>query len=124
MKFDILGLVMMIISVGIGQLLGSMVEGVIGGYVGGTIGTLLAIVAVGMVIYAVFTLVTGGKLDLMTGLIFAVIVYIANMIAGYIASMTGFGGGIVSLVAVGFIASLIWGYVGGKKAAAQTPIKV
>jgi hypothetical protein len=126
MKFDFLAIVMMIIAVAVGQIAGGYIESVAGSVlpVTGFLGALVGILAVGFAIYFVYTLATGGKLNLMMGVIFSFIVYVANIIAGYIASFTGFGGGLLSLVIVGVVASFIWGWVGGKGKSVKAPLKL
>lgn len=125
MKFDLLAIIMMIIAVAVGQVGGGLIESYIGaGTIGGIFGTLLGILVVGALTYAIYILAVGGKFDLMMMIVFAFIVYIANLMAGYIASFTGFGGGLLTLVIVGLLASLLWGYVGGKVGAGKGTAKV
>jgi hypothetical protein len=111
MKFDLFGIIMMIVAVAVGQYLGAYL-GTMLGLGGGIVGSLL----VGLVTYAIYTFVSGGKFGLWGAVIFSVLIYVANLGAGYVGSMLGLGGGIVTLAVTGAIASLLWGWFGGKKA--------
>ena len=118
MKFDVFGILLMIVAIAIGQVaadyLGSMF-----GLAGGIMGAVLA----GSVAYLIFSLVTGGKLGVMNGVIFVVLIYIAQLAAAYIASLAGMASGYLTLILAGVIVSFVWGWIGGRKQG-QTPVKV
>jgi hypothetical protein len=105
-----MGIVMMIVAVAVGQYLGAYL-GEMFGLSGGIVGSLL----VGLATYAIYTFASGGKFGLWGAVIFSVLIYVANLGAGYVSSMFGLGGGIITLVVTGAIASLLWGWFGGKK---------
>lgn len=108
--FNVWGIIMMIIAVALGQLLGGYLTASLGSIGGGIMGSLI----VGLVCYAIYTVLTSGRWGLVPAVIFAVIIYVANLAAAYIDSMFGLSGGILTLVVTGALASLLWGWVGGK----------
>lgn len=112
MKFDIFGIIMMIVAVALGQIVGSYLVGMLGSLAGGIVGSLI----VGAIIYVIYTFITGGKFGIVNALIFAVIIYVANMVAGYVDAAAGLGGGLLTLVITGVVASFAWGWIGGKAA--------
>lgn len=105
--FNIMGIVFMIIALALGSLIGSMVASWLG-IAGGIIGSML----VGFIIYAIWAFLTGQKIRIWAGLIFAIMVWVANIIAGAIQGATGFGGGLMGYVIVAVILSFIWGKFG------------
>lgn len=114
-KFDIMGIVLMGIACWLGTIGGAMLAGMIG-LGGGLIGALV----VGFIIYAIYTLLTGGKLKIFSGLIFAVLVYIAQIITGVLAGTTGLGGGLIGFFFTAVILSFLWGWFGGRGASPIT----
>jgi hypothetical protein len=112
MKFDFMGIIFMIVAIALGQLLGGYLQVYLGSLGGGLVGTLL----VGFLAYLIYTFLTKGKFGVVSALIFTVLIYIANLAAGYVDGMLGFGGGLLTLVLSGGIASLLWGWIGGKTA--------
>jgi hypothetical protein len=128
MKFDIMGIVLMIIAIAVGQFLGTWLAPMLGSeFSSGIIGSLL----VGALCYVIYTFLSGGKFGLTGLVIFAVLIYVANLIAAYVATMLGIGGGFATLGIAGVVASLLWGWVGGKQAkrggkgtALKSPIKI
>jgi len=117
MKFDFMGIVFMIVAILAGNWGGAYLSSFIG-VTGGLIGAFL----VGFVIYAVFALLTGMKLDMMQGAIFAVLVYVSGIVTATISSMTGFGGGVITLLMQAVVISAVWGYFG--KGKQESPVKV
>lgn len=115
-----MGIVMMIVAIALGQLLGGYLTGYLGSLGGGLAGTFI----IGFLVYVIYTFLTKGKFGITSALIFTVLIYIANMAAGYVDSMVGLGGGILTLVLTGFIASLLWGWIGGKTAAKRGALKL
>lgn len=105
-----MGIIMMIIAIFVGQWLGSFLIGYLGSLGSGIVGTFL----IGLVCYFIYTLLVKGKFKLMGAVVFAVLVWLAGFVAQYVDSMLGLGGGIFLTVITGVIASLLWGWVGGK----------
>jgi hypothetical protein len=120
MKFDLMGIVFMIVAIAIGQLLGGYLTSYLGSLGGGLAGTFI----VGFIVYVIYTFMTKGKFGIMSALIFSVLIYIANMAAGYVDGMIGIGGGVLTLVITGLIASLLWGWIGGKTASKSGALKL
>ena len=110
MKFDMMGIVFMIVAIALAQFL----SGYLTPYLGSLAGGLTGVFITGLLAYVVYTFVTKGKFGLVSALLFSVLIYISNMAAGYVDSMIGLGGGLITLVVTGFIASLLWGWIGGR----------
>lgn len=106
-KFDIMSIIFMMIAITLGSLIGSMVAGWLG-FAGGIIGTVL----VGFITYAIYCFLRGQKIVLWSGVIFSVMVWLANMIGGAVTGATGFGGGLIGLAMTALILSFLWGYFG------------
>ncbi len=107
MKFNILGIILMMVAVWLGSMFGSGVASMFG-FGGGIVGA----VVVGLLTYVVYTIVSGQKINIMSGAIFAILVYVAQLISGVIAANTGFGGGIIGLFITAIVLSFLWGYIG------------
>jgi hypothetical protein len=114
LKFNIMGILFMIVAIWLGSGVGSAVSSWLG-MAGGLFGTFI----VGLVVYGIFCLISGIRMTFMAGIIFAVMVFIAEFINEWLSSYLGIGGGILSYVTLGVILSLLWGYFGG-----QSPIQV
>jgi len=112
MKFDLMGIVLMIIAIAVGQFVGSYLVGYMGGLGAGIIGSL----AVGLIIYVIYSFVSKGKFTVMNAIIFSILIYVANLVAGYVSTLIGIGGGYITLIVAGVVMSLLWGWVGGKAA--------
>ena len=110
MKFDLMGIIFMIVAIAMGQLLGGFLEGYIGSLGGGLLSTFI----VGFLAYVIYTFLTKAKFGITNALIFTVLIYVANMIAGYVSGWMGLGGGIFTIVITAFFASLLWGWIGGR----------
>jgi len=108
MKFNIMNIVFMMVAIALGSLIGSSVAGMVG-FAGGIVGSIV----VGFIVYAIWAVISGKKLAIFVGLIFAVMVWLANMIASWIHQATGFGGGLIGLGITAFVLSMLWGYFGG-----------
>ena len=115
MKFNIMGIVFMFVAIWLGQLLGGYLEVFLGSLGGGLAATLIA----GFIAYVIYTLLTKGKMNIVQGLIFTVLIYIANLAGSYVAGMIGMAGGMVTLVFAAVVASLLWGWIGGKSRAVK-----
>jgi hypothetical protein len=115
--FDVWGIILMIIAVALGQFIGGYLTGYLGSLGGGIVGSLL----IGIICYVIYMFLSGGKWSLMGAILFTVLIYVANMIAAYVDSAFGLGGGVLTLVITGFLASLLWGWVGGRGKASKTP---
>lgn len=100
----------MVIAIVLGNTVGAMMATWIG-MGGGLIGAFI----VGLVIYAIFAILTGQNISLIMGIIFAILVYISGIITAWISSATGFGGGLVGLLLNAIVLSMLWGYFGKGK---------
>jgi len=105
-----MGIVMMIVAIALGQFIGDYLSGYLGNLAGGLAGVFI----IGFITYVIYNFLTKSKFRLVNGLIFVVLIYIANMVAGYVATFIGIGGGVLTLVVAGFVASLLWGWIGGR----------
>jgi hypothetical protein len=110
MKFDLMGIIFMIIAIALGQLLGSFLEGYIGSLGSGLLSTFI----VGFLAYVIYTFLTKAKFGVTNALIFTVLIYVSNLIAGYVGGFIGLSGGIVTIVVTALFASLLWGWIGGR----------
>lgn len=115
MKFGLFGVIIMMVAIGFGGLIGSGVAGMFG-LVGGIIGSLV----VGFIVYIIYAVLMGVPINPLAGAVFAIMVWIANMFAGVIQSMTGLGGGIIGLAISAVILSIIWGNYGASIAGQPT----
>lgn len=120
MKFDFMGIVMMIIAIALGQLLGGYLTVYLGDWGAGIAGTLI----VGVIIYLIYTFLTKGKIGIVNALIFSVLIYVSNLIAAYVDGMVGLSGGLLTLVVSAVVASLLWGWIGGKGAGKSRALKL
>jgi hypothetical protein len=118
MKFDFMGIVMMIVAIAFGQLLGGYLTGYLGSLGGGIAGTLI----VGVVVYLIYTFLTKGKIGILNALIFSVLLYVSQLVASYVGGMIGLGGSMLTLVVTGLVASLLWGWIGGRSAGKRLKI--
>lgn len=114
MKLNIIAVVMMILAIAVGKMIGGVLVDMFGGTIGGSIfGTLI----IGFVCYFVYNIVAGGKFNIASGLFFAVLVFFADLIAGWIAGYINIGGSELILYGLtGAIMALLWSYIGGKTA--------
>lgn len=115
MRFDFMGIIFMAIAIVLGNMVGSMVAGMVG-MGGGLIGAFI----VGSIIYVIFCFLTGSSINLMQGLIFAVLVYVSGLLTAYIGSATGFTGGIIGLLLNAIVLATLWGYFGKGKSPITT----
>ena len=121
MKFDFMGLIFMIIAIWVGNLLGPMLGGFVGFGVG-LIGTFIS----GIVVYAIFSLLTGTKMTIMGAIIFAICVYASVIITSMIAGNFGFISGIIAIFAEALILSFVYSFIAPKTGApplAKAPVK-
>jgi hypothetical protein len=107
MRFNIMGIIFMMVAIWLGTMIGSSVASMLG-FAGGIIGAIV----VGFMVYIVWALISGQRINLMNGVIFAVLVYIAQLISGMIFGATGWGGGIIGYFITAFILSFLWGWIG------------
>ena len=107
MRFNIMGIIFMMVAIWLGTMIGSSVAAMLG-FAGGIIGAIV----VGFMVYIVWALISGQRINLMNGVIFAVLVYIAQLISGMIFGVTGWGGGIIGYFITAFILSFLWGWIG------------
>jgi len=78
---------------------------------------------IGFAVYVIWAFLSGQKIQLLKGVIFAVLVLIANMIAGAVQGATGIGGGILTYVVQALILAFLWGYFGGTSITGKTKRK-
>lgn len=97
----------MVIAIGLGSIVGNAVANIFG-LAGGIIGTLLT----GFVIYLLYAFLSGMSIKLFAGIIFSIIVWLANMIAGLVSGWTGMGGGLITLIISAIIAMFLWSNFG------------
>lgn len=102
-----MGIIFMMVAIWLGTMIGSSVASMLG-FAGGIIGS----VVVGFMVYIVWALISGQRINLMNGSIFAVLVYVAQLISGMIFGATGWGGGIIGYFMTAFILSFLWGWIG------------
>lgn len=114
MKFNIMGIVLMMVAIWLGTFMGNIVAGMVG-FAGGLFGAII----VGFVIYIVWALINGKKIDLMNGVLFAVLVYLAQLIQNALSGVIGFGGSIFGLFFTAIILSFLVGAVLG---ASESPV--
>ena len=107
MRFNIMGIIFMMIAIWLGTMIGSSVAAMLG-FAGGIIGAFV----VGFMVYIVWALISGQRINLLNGAIFAVLVYIAQLISGIIFGATGWGGGIIGYFITALILSFLWGWMG------------
>lgn len=107
MKFNLFGIVLMFLAIGLGSMAGNALAGWIG-LAGGIIGTIIT----GLAVYVIYAFLSGMPLKLVAGIIFAIMVWLANMIAGLVHGWTGLGGGIIGLGISAVIMSFVWGSFG------------
>jgi hypothetical protein len=119
-KFDLMGIVFMIVAIAMGQLLAGYLSSYLGSLGGGLAGTFI----MGFLGYVIYTFLTKAKFGITSALVFTVLIYVANLIAGYVDMYVGLGGGILSLVVTGLVASLLWGWIGGKTAGKRGALKL
>ena len=103
------------LAIGFGSIVGNMLAGIIG-LAGGIIGTLIT----GFVVYLIYALMSGMSIKLFAGIVFAIMVWLANMLAGLISGWTGFGGGIIGYLISAVILSFLWGNWGAGMAGQST----
>lgn len=106
MRFNLMGIILMALAIWLGTIVGSSVASMTG-FAGGLVGALV----VGFVIYVIWALVTGQKIGLMNGVIFAVLVYLANIISAFIFGAVGIGGGIIGYFVTAVVLSLLVGWI-------------
>lgn len=107
-----MGIVLMMVAIWGGTFVGNMVTGMVG-FAGGLIGAII----IGFVVYFVWTLLNGIPIDFMDGLMFSVMVYLANLIQVALSGFIGFGGSIIGLFFSAVILSFLVGAVLGHKKA-------
>jgi len=105
-----MGIVLMMVAIWGGTFIGNMVAGMVG-FAGGLIGAII----IGFVIYIVWSLISGKKIELVNGVLFSVLVYLAQIIQGVLSGYIGFGGSIVGLFFTAIILSFLVGFVLGPK---------
>lgn len=112
MKIDLMAVLVMIIAIAVGQFIGGYLMPYLGGLGGGILGSFI----VGLIIYGIYALATKTKLTITGGVIFSILIYVANLIAGYAGTLIGITSGYMTLIIAGLVAALLWGWVGGKNA--------
>lgn len=100
----------MMVAIWAGTFIGNMVTGMVG-FAGGLIGAII----IGFVVYLIWALMKGTKIDLMNGIMFSVLVYLAQLIQNALSGFIGFGGSIIGLFFSAVILSFLVGAVLGTK---------
>jgi len=118
LKFSIWGIVLMALAIGLGGVVGNALAGVVG-FAGGIIGTVVS----GFVVYVIYALLSGMPIKLFAGIVFSILVWLANMIAGLVHGKTGIGGGLIGLGITAVIMAFIWGNWGAGMAGQTTSTK-
>ena len=118
LKFNIMGILFMAVAIWLGTSIGSGLAGMVG-FGGGILGALV----VGFVVYLIWAFLSGVPIKLLSGVIFAVLVWIAQMIMGLVGGRLGLGGGILGLILTAVILSFLWGWFGGRGAGTIAPAK-
>jgi len=109
MIFDIMLIVFMAISIIGGNVAGSYLGSIIG--IGGAfVGALI----VGLIIYFLYSLISGQKTNLVGAFVFGILNYLSTMLTTLVGSNVGIGGGIVTILVQALILSILWGWMGGK----------
>lgn len=108
----------MALAIGLGSIVGNALASMIG-FAGGIIGSLIT----GFIIYVIYAFISGMPIKLFSGIIFAIMVWLANMLAGWIHGWTGLGGGIIGYLISAVILSFLWGNW-GKGMAGQSTKKI
>jgi hypothetical protein len=114
-KFDVFSVILMALAIGLGSVVGNALANMIG-FAGGIIGSMIT----GFVVYVIFAFLSGIPIRVIAGIIFAVMVWLANMLAGMVHGWTGFGGGIIGLFISAIILSFLWGNFGASMAGTPT----
>ena len=119
MIFDLMRIVFMLISIVVGNFAGATVSQYIG-FGGALIGALI----IGVIIYYLYSLMSGQPTSLVGAIVFGILNYISTVITAYIGSMTTLTVGILALLVQALILSALWGWVGGKaQAGVKTGLK-
>lgn len=114
-----MAVLVMIVAIGVGQFLGTYLLAYLGTMASGIVGSLI----VGLIIYAIYTFATKAKFGLVPAVIFTVLIYVSNLVAGYAATLIGITSGYMTLIIAGVIAAFLWGWVGAKPSKA-TKLKI
>lgn len=112
MRLNVMAVVMMVVAIAIGKIAGSVLLDYIGGsFASGIFGALI----IGFVCYLVYALVTKSKIRLMVGVFFAVMVYVADILSGYVTDLFGLGSAEFTIyIVTGAICAVLWSWIGGK----------
>lgn len=100
----------MMVAIWAGTFIGNIVAGMIG-FAGGLIGAII----IGFVVYLIWSLINGKPIDLTDGVLFSVLVYLAQLIQNALSGVIGFGGSIIGLFFTAVILSFLVGAVLGPK---------
>jgi len=114
-KFNIMGIIFMVIAIALGTMLGSLIAGWIG-FAGGLAGIFIT----GFVVYLIYAFMSGQKINIITGLIFAGLVWVSGIITGMVSGAVGIGGGLIGL----FIQAIVLGFLAGYVLKGETPLGV
>ena len=119
MKFDLMGLLFMVIAIWVGNFLGPM----LGGFVGLGAGLLGAFIS-GIVIYLIYSMLTRSRMTLMGAVIFAIAVYASTIITGFVTGMFGFISGIFATFVQAIFVGIIFSWIAPKGQTQKVPLKV
>lgn len=119
MKFDLIGIGILTICILIGNILGSMLGGTFGTFTG-----ILGIIMANAIIYGIWALLTGQKMNGMTAIIFIIGMFIASYGAGQIASYLGYISGILLTIVEAVTLSFILSFIGPKQIQKELPASI
>ena len=121
MDFDLMGLIFMVIAIWVGNLLGPMLGGFVG-FGGGLIGAFIS----GLIIYYIYSMISGSTISMMGGVVFAVCVYASVIVTGFVTGYVGFLSGIFAVFIQAIFLSIIYSAIAPKTGAPQlqkAPVK-
>jgi len=113
MKFNVMAIVFMVIAIAVGNILASWIAGFLG-----VAGGLFGIFVTGLVIYGLYVYLTNQKINIVSGVVFALLVWISGLLTGLVAGATGLGGGLLGLV----VQAIILGLLAGKFMGGASPV--
>jgi len=105
-----MSIILMAVAIWLGTWIGPQLAPMLGEFGGGIIGSII----VGFIVYAIWALISGVSLKIWGGLIFAVLLYVAQFISGYLTSALGVQAGLIGTLITAILMVLLWSWVGGK----------
>lgn len=109
----------MVVAIVAGNLAGPMLAGFVG-FGGGLVGAFVS----GLVIYAIYALLTGTPMNLFGAVTFSIAVYASVIITGLVSGYLGFVSGLVATLVQAVFLSVVWSAIAPKSQVAKAPVKV